>query len=555
LVPLLVNQEQADVLYWIGMQLASGVPPRIQILKARRMGISTLAIGLATFLTRNKPNYSAFACAHDAKGTDTLSAMARRFLLPQNMPNAASLPLDIDSREALVYSAPHSSSVKFQTAGSESGIGRSQEITFLHVSEKAFISNWSEVAKALMACVPDNNPLSMVIEESTANGQSGPFYEDWKKWVEYRKKYPYSLDGKLCLFFSWLEFPAYKRSVPEDYDWGKYDEVEQKLVKLGATPEQLYWRRCVIAEKYNGDEDSFAQEFPAWPEQAFIASGSQVFPYSTIDYHRNLEKPGERFILEWDHDGKVRAVPGNWDDNYWEVWYPPEKGRAYCIGADTATGKYEETGKREPDAHAAFVLDRQDFCQAARWNGAHIDEMELGRELHKCAVWYNSAWVAPEINFGRAAMLVLKEAGYNNIYRQKMLPESTREGQEQGEYGWVTDQRTRPLMISYYLDRTCRNADGRFDGKLKVFSKLLVDQESTFVKKKSGKAEHQDGEHDDELFGAMIAVWMDRVCPMTLNRSDYTPGPIVGKRIYGYTMMGGVDDRRLQDSGDDDETT
>jgi len=45
------------------------------------------------------------------------------------------------------------------------------------------------------------------------------------------------------------------------------------------------------------------------------------------------------------------------------------------------------------------------------------------------------------------------------------------------------------------------------------------------------------------------------VCPMTLNRSDYTPGPIVGKRIYGYTMMGGVDDRRLQDSGDDDETT
>ena len=79
LVPLKVNAQQLQVLFWVGLQLAAGVPVRIIVLKARRMGVSTVITALGTYFAVMRANYPAFTCAHDQDGTNTLRAMTKVF--------------------------------------------------------------------------------------------------------------------------------------------------------------------------------------------------------------------------------------------------------------------------------------------------------------------------------------------------------------------------------------------------------------------------------------------------------------------------------------------
>ena len=521
---LLVNTQQLEVLYWVGMQLAWGVPIRIMILKARRMGMSTLVTALLTYWTVTKPNYPAWAIAHHSDGTDTLGRMAKRFR--DHLPAKYQLPLERDNQRQVIYDKPHDSSYTFATAGGQAGehkagVGRSTEATAAHISEMAYIVNWLDVAVGLLSAVPDGYRLSAIFKESTANGAQGPFYENWqtasRSWAKAKAKR--QVIGEIALFFSWLDFPDYRRDVPDDYEWGEQDEWERDLVDMGATDEQLYWRRVFMAEKLNGDEERFAQDFPASPDQAFRQSGRPAISARTIARHQALADAAagrtKRITLHRDVDRVVYAKDADGTEEWWwEVLEGPREHHWYCVAGDVAEGRASDPANERSDLdfHAGVCLDRREQRFVARGRGKKIDADEYGWELRKLAEWYNMAWATPEVNnAGLAAMVAFRDYPYT--YDRVAPIDSARDGQSQPLKGWKTTGANRDPLIGMWKSRTRHHPDTGWEGQLQPFSQNLVDEEKTFVRKKDGKQEHAPGCWDDELFAHMICAMIDDQLP------------------------------------------
>ena len=562
LVPFKVNAQQTQTLFWVGMQLAAGVPVRIIILKARRMGISTVVTALGFYFACLRRNYKAFACAHDQDGTDTLWGISQTFY--DELPDQLKHETKYSNRQELIYNPPHRSSYEFKTAGRKEkvGLARSKEITFLHISEKAFIGHFKAVAAGIKACVPKDNPLSCIFEESTANGEKDPgeFHESWDQAVKHRRESPNRLDGYIPLFFSWLDFPSYKQEVPGDYQWDELDEDELKLKDLGASEEQLYFRRTTISVDYNGDAATFSQEYPATPEEAFQATGAPAIPRKVIDYHQKLCKPPARRVVLSRQDKKVKAYDAPPDArNYWEVWYEPNNDCDYTVAGDVAEGKLSDPAdeKSKRDFSAGAVLNRQRFCVDAIYHG-RLPADEWGQQLRMCAEWYKEAWGTPEANaVGQAALVAFKD--YKRTFQRRPSEPVGSEERELTEIGWKTTGGNRDFMIDMYLaacsgDEQVRMRAG-FPDRLQVFSEKIVAEEKTFVRKKNGKREHQSGAFDDILFAIFIALQLHISCPRTLIVPDFTgklPKPLDSRWVGG---VAGPEDDEVKVSYDTLQTT
>jgi len=105
-VPFVLNSSQRIILRKIRELIASGIPPRVVILKARQVGVSTLTEALLFWDCVVRPNRSALVIAHTLKSCKTLFRMSRnfhRFLegdLKQNtrIQNVHEIELDSGSR-------------------------------------------------------------------------------------------------------------------------------------------------------------------------------------------------------------------------------------------------------------------------------------------------------------------------------------------------------------------------------------------------------------------------------------------------------------------------
>jgi hypothetical protein len=556
LVPFVVNDQQMCFLFWVGMQLAAGVQVRIIVLKARRMGFSTVIEALGFMFWQTRPNYYVLACAHDAEGTNTLRAMVKLF--QQELPSELKHPTQYDSRQDIVCSPPHRSQFLFHTAGSK-GIGRSKEVTFLHISEKAHIRDWKTVGAAIPR-LPENNRWACSFRESTANGigDDGEFHGDWEASCKAWQK-TNSLDGYMPLFFSWLDFPQYRKAPPDGYEFGPLDEWELRLQGLGADDEQLYFRRVVMAEDYNGDPETFAQEYPATPEEAFRQSGRPAIPQSIIRHHeRSIRQPIRRVMFKRDSDGAVEAYDVA-DDAliYWEIWHEPHERADYAVFGDVAEGELSDPTdlKSEPDCSAGIVLNRRELRYDALLNTRRLDADQFGEQLRLCCEYYNDAWGTPEANAaGQAALVHFKD--YERTYQRKQSEPVGEEERQLSAIGWKTTGANRDYMIDAWLAASRPGPEGDYEGKLVTHSAEMVEQEKTFVRKKSGKREHQNGRHDDILMAAFGAYQLHLECPRTHPIGNVQPEwPEGHYSTPGYLRLGGIDDRRSYGASDWNEET
>lgn len=515
LIPLEPNAEQLWFLYWVGRQMAAGVPVRILILKYRRGGFSTIVTALFYMLTATIPNRKAFGCAHDAEGTGTLSQIMH--LYHDEMPPKVKKSVLYDNPACLVWPAPHRSSYRLHTAGSKN-LGRSKEVHHLHISERAFIEHPETSLLAVLQCVSDVAG-TIIISESTANGATGEFYDTWNQAVKARMgKSADDVSGTLPLFFGWLQFPEYRMAVPEGYQWGELDEYEQELVRLGADHDQLYWRRVILHDKCLGDPEKFCQEYPATPLQAFRSSGRPAIPMSIINHHASMARsPERRVVLCRDDQGKVQvgdAKPG--EQLVWHVWFEPDATCDYSVAGDIMEGAAADPTNpgSEPDWSTGVVLNRRYLRVDATLQG-RADPDLVGEQLRLCGEWYRNAWSTPELNnAGHAAIVAFKRpTPYHNTYQRQKPPEHVNEGQEQPLYGWKTTTGNRDLMIDTYLSFARPHPVSGFQDRIVVFDERIVDEERSFVRKKDGKREHQEGQHDDLLFALFIALMLHLECP------------------------------------------
>lgn len=169
------------------------------------------------------------------------------------------------------------------------------------------------------------------------------------------------------------------------------------------------------------------------------------------------------------------------------VYRPPEPGRSYVIGGDTAG--------EGSDYFTAQVLDRDSGEQVCTLRG-RMDEDLYARQMYCLGRWYNWALIAVEANFSGYPMRELERMGYPNQYaRERVDGGSFQSGRS---LGFRTTSSTRPVIIAGLVEVVREHVEWINDPE--TLREML-----SFVRNQRGRPEAQAGAHDDCVMALAIA--------------------------------------------------
>jgi hypothetical protein len=511
----------------MNLQWLAGLPVRIILLKPRQVGWSTWCAATHFERIYRNENRTCQVVSADLNGTNQIFRMCQIF--DAELPPRLKRPKDSSNRKEIVYSAPHRSRIITQTAGTDI-LGRGPTVHHLHCSEFSMWENERNQFGSVSQQVPELPDTSIIIE-STANGMGGGFYDMYQAAKERLRKSKKDYRGFLPVFFPWFKFPEYQIEPPSDYEW-KYDDEEKYLLTLKLSPAQLYWRRVMIEGKCGGDINFFKQEYPANDLEAFQQSGRNVFSHGWMDklFRKAYDGVTGLFI-----DGKFEKM--DISDDCWEIFSHPISNHQYAMGIDTAEGSLSNMKDSESaaDFHGVVIFDRESNKVVAQYHG-RCEQSELGDQCLQAALYYNKAWVGPEIPNGKVVLDSFRLNDYPNIY-QRSKNDDHYEPSETEQLGWRTTSVTRPWMVEAML--TIQRED-----EIQIPSKSLIEEMRTFIRDKTGKPIHRPGKHDDLLFALMIAIQVHQRTPMTSAVYQYAftgVRPKQGKSLDSLAYVGAVD--------------
>lgn len=486
---------------------AQGRPVRILLLKARQMGLSTWSEGFIFHDTSTNENKNALIIAHEESASANLFNMSKLYY--EYLPELIRPMKKYANGKVLQFENPTSdenekaknpglrSKISIATAGAGE-VGRSATIHNLHVSELAFFPDPKITMLGLMQCVPDAENTNVIIE-STANGVGDYFHELWQNAEK-------GLNDFVAIFLPWFIQDEYTRAFRTDAERAQLTEEVESIIKdsngkdvrtyeyqlkekFDLTWEQLNWRRYTIANKCQGDEELFMQEYPSTPEEAFISSGRPKFNISALRKYQTITKPPiRRGYLQWDGAGKVKFTEDA--KGYISIWKEPQKGEHYAIGADVAEGLIDG------DFSCGVVGDSH-FDVVGMWHG-HIDPDLFGVELVKLAIYFNGAYLGVESNnHGLTTLSSIKKLEYWNLYFTKTFDKIAETMTM--KLGWQTNLKTKPFMID-------KLAEFIRELHLGIYSDLIIGEAFTYIIEDNGKTNAQAGTHDDTIMALAILL-------------------------------------------------
>lgn len=486
IINLQFNEPQQRLYDIIKEQKLKNKPVRIVILKARQLGFSTIAESILFKETTTKFNVNTGIITHQDEATKNLFNMSKLMYecLPQEMKpakkasNAQELIFDNDKGTGL------KSKIRCMTAGSQ-GVGRSYTYDNLHVSELAFWpGNKKTTMTGLLQAVP-NLPSTIIIIESTANGFEY-FKEIWDGAVAGENDF-------IPLFVGWNELKDYQ--MP--YTGFELTSEEIQLQRdYNLSLEQLTWRRWCIRNNCSNDIEQFKQEYPITPEEAFISTGACYFNkeiiIGRINKIKNI-KPLRKGYFSYSINGnKISDIEFIDDDKgYIDIYEEPKDGHPYVLGGDTAGDG--------SDYFTGLVIDNSNGKQIAKLRHNKIDEDEYSRQIYCLGTYYNNALVGLENNYSTYPTKKLKEYDYPKMYIREVednIPEVI-----QDKYGFLTTKATRPIILAMLKEIFRDNIS--YINDLDVLYEGLV-----FIKNEKGRAEAEQGKHDDLIMGLAITYYI-----------------------------------------------
>ena len=447
LIDFKLNPAQMKLYDAIARQYQEGKPIRAVILKARQMGFSTLTEAVIFKDTVTQANITSGIVAHEVQATNNLFRMSKRYY--ENLDPELQPELKASNAKELIFDfADGASSIKCMTAGNTS-IGRSDTFQNLHISEYAF---WpgekGEILTGLLQAVP-NEPNTMVIIESTANG-----YDDFKDIWDAAAA---GENDFIPVFCAWWEHEEYQ--MP--YNGFPLTEYEKQLRETyHLSPEQLAWRRWCIKNNCRGNEDTFRQEYPACPEEAFLMSGRPVFDNAVV-MQRIVQltelytaKPYQQgcFLYTW-NDESSRDYITDWslgNGDAVRIYKPPKEGAPYVIGADT-----KGEGK---DFYTATVIDNQTGERVATLRMQVNESRPFTYQLYCLGRYYNDALVGIEMNFNTAPIEELQRLGYPKQYIRRRYDDYSKG--RCAQHGWKP-RRKRTISLTAARIKMYRCGMGR----------------------------------------------------------------------------------------------
>ena len=466
-VPFKLNFVQKDLLARIEAAKAAGKPGRFVILKARRMGLSTLAEGIIGHRCMTQTDRKARIIAHDEDSTDTIFSMLKTFW--ERMPDGKSegeedlrpaARRNNDRRLWLTHpldeSAGLNSEIRVSPALSRDA-ARSTEIHYFHGSEVAFWPDAKSLMGGLMPILSDD-PETLVLMESTANGVGGWFYD--KFWEAYNKTdkqgRPIDTDWE-AVFYPWHFMPNYQTPIPSELSWEeacrRFDgTLKQMILKYDLSPEQAWWAYKTWQDKLGRDWTWFKQEFPSNPEEAFAFSGRKAFdtdhlsaiqqkyvknPYFVGDIFDAAEMPeAARINYASTMEPDIRLDEGVELPPLW-IWEMPKEGVEYIVATDPSAGM------TAGDYTAIQVVEAQTRRQVAEWVGTAKPWPTAERAI-LLAVYYNEALLSWEIEGpGRAVSDAVDHSEYWRVV-ERVDPNTIA---VERKWGWSTNRATKPRMV------------------------------------------------------------------------------------------------------------
>ena len=493
------NEPQLRLYREYRKQQKEGRPVRIIILKARQMGFSTAVAALFYQATVTNYNTDSAIVAHKAEASTNIFDKAKLFF--ENSP-AIFRPLrKASNAKELVFENPATnprikaispglrSRIRVETAV-DKNVLRSATVQYLHLSELAFWPYPEESMASAMQAVPPQRGTAVIIE-STANGIGGTFYDEWMRAERGESEF-------VPLFFPWYEMSDYRMPVPDDFSLTDEEAELKELYSLD--DEQIVWRRWCISANCKGSIDTFHQEYPSTPHEAFLSSGRPVFDSKILD--KAIMEAKEPVKQGRVVKANPKAMP-KFRSEYrgvLKIWEEPEEGASYVIGIDSASG--EQNG----DYSVMSVFRLKDQTQVAEWWG-HIPPYVLGEEAEALGTYYNRALLVPEANnHGVSVIDALRKLHYNRIFRRRATPDNRKDKASTNRIGWWTSETSKKLLINGLREFVREDVS-------RIKSKEALKEMLTYVYDDRDRSAAQNGCYDDRVIATALAVYGCHVYP------------------------------------------
>lgn len=440
------------------------------ILKGRQMGATTGLQLEFTIEAMTTPGMEVLYVAQRDDSAKRLFEITTR--LYHAMPAELRLPNVSDSTHKLTFDfgGGRTSTIEIGTAGSKS-FGRGRPVHRALFTEVAFYEGNEENTMAgIIAAMPgpDSAIPGRYTMESTANGQSGNFYEQWMAAEEERS----SLTPH---FYGWWWDPSYKIAGQR---LTHLSDEEQYLVREHQlTDDQIRWRRWQMGQ-YSGrtrGAEFFQQEFPESPSQAFMAIGDTVFDREALDTAQRGVTPPTTTV----RNGTM------------QYWQKRRGGAVYVVAVDQASGEVKDASNKPTDYQVATVWNTAGNEQVATFR-ARIPQTDFIEVIKQLSDYYNHALVVVERNMAQYGFInMLYDSGVSNLYIH-----------EDGRAGWPTNAGTKPVAIQNFED-VCKSSGCT----IRSANLLKEARNYRWLRRRGvGSMGAAPGSHDDELMTAVMAL-------------------------------------------------
>jgi hypothetical protein len=386
------------------------------------------------------------------------------------------------------------------------GSGRSFTYHAVHCSEVGFWEDPERLMVGLNQSIPYKHG-TIVIYESTANGVGNWFHEEWLRAVHKESNF-------IPLFFPWFCHSEYRIDATTLSQQELFED-ERELAKLHDLDlAQLAWRRHAIANLCMGDENQFRQEYPCTPDEAFLSTGTHIFPLTRLA-ECYQPKAGITGFLH-DDNGTIKFTPDPTGPLTVYTWPSGDRDWGkYVVAGDPSRSTYG-------DPSCIQVFNRRTFEQVAVWHG-HMDPIPFAHEIMRLGFYYNTALINSEINGpGYGTIGVMMQLGYPDIWRHRWADKSP--GKLSQSYGWMMSYQRKHWAVSEVVNLIAQ-------GALSIHDEITYDEMRNYVQlpgAEMGPASERG--HDDSVTSLMIAICSTMTePPLTYGPREATYDDLDGK--------------------------
>jgi hypothetical protein len=476
LVPFILTPEQRD--------FVENLEKENIVLKSRQLGLSVCVIALSIRACIVKENITSVLISHDQKSTNAIfNKLKQQFF---SLPDWLRPEVTTNNRQELAFA--NGGKITCMTCGNKDLLRGETVSGYIHCSEHAFWKNTDRQMQAINQAISESG---IMVIESTANG--------FNRFSEIYYKSKNGENSYKPFFFNWIngrslflnqyaqEKERFKSIHGRDLGNEDLDESEIELLSLGATLDQLTWRRKKISET---NLERFQVEYPSTDDECFLTTGQQLFDSKRID---SLVKTFKDIMIGKDTIKDLNTLKSDLKALYGKsfvIYKLPVPKAKYYIGVDCSEGIGQ-------DYSTIIVLDK-DAEEVAKFKNNKIKPYELADLVDSVGRFYNKGLITVEKASGGHTVIerLFHDKKYLNLTKYKSYDEFNR---PQWKRGFDTNSKTKSLIVN--------DARELFDkGLIKINSKDLLEELKVFVMNDNGSMGAITGSHDDLTMGLCLAI-------------------------------------------------